>query len=101
VSGWKQNDYWLTTAGMWARSHYATGLRATAWTKGVFADLQNLTPEAIATAGFQRFGIVDPSPITRAAVEAWAAKAKADGDAWSIPVNITQLMLLSPDFMVA
>jgi uncharacterized protein (DUF1800 family) len=101
VSGWKQNDYWLTTAGMWARSHYATGLRSTAWTKGFNTELQNATPANIATSGFQKFGIVDPSPGTRAAIEAWATKSKADGDAWAIPINLTQLLLLSPDFMVA
>ena len=88
VSGWKQNDYWLTTAGMWARSHYATGLRSTAWTKGFVKETP--VPHAgrdRATSGSQKFGIVDPSPVTRAAVEAWAAKSKADGDAWAIPVE--------------
>ena len=68
---------------------------------GLFAGIQSQTPAAIVTAGFERFGIVDPSPTTRAALEAWVTQAKAGGDSWSIPPNLVQLLLLTPDFQLA
>ena len=58
-------------------------------------------PAAIVTQGFDRFGIVDPSPTTRAALEAWVTRAKAEGDSWSIPPNLVLLLLVSPDFQLA
>ena len=50
---------------------------------------------------FERFGIVDPSPTTRAALEAWVTRAKAEGHSWSIAPNLVLLLLASPDFQLA
>jgi uncharacterized protein (DUF1800 family) len=101
VAGWKQNSYWLSTASAWARAGFADHLRWKANEAGVFSGLQSQTPAAIATAAFERFGIVDPSPVTRSAIESWAARTRSEGDAWSIPPNLVLLLLLSPDFQLA
>jgi uncharacterized protein (DUF1800 family) len=101
VAGWKQNSYWLSTASAWARSGWAGYVRWVANDAGVFDGIESQTAAQIATAGFARFGIVDPSPTTRAALEAWVTKVKADGQAWSISPNLVHLLLLSPDFQLA
>jgi uncharacterized protein (DUF1800 family) len=101
VSGWKQNSYWISTASAWSRSSWASYVRWRANDAGLFAGIQSQTPAAIVTAGFERFGIVDPSPTTRTALEAWVTQAKAGGDSWSIPPNLVQLLLLTPDFQLA
>ncbi len=101
VSGWKQNEVWLSTAGMWGRSQWATYLRFHAWQAGVFAGLEGAAPSVIANEGFKRFGITNPSPTTRAAIEAWAAKTQAAYEYWIIPANLVQLLVLSPEFQLA
>ena len=101
VAGWKQNSYWISTASGWARSAWASHVRWKANDAGVFAGIQSQPAATIVTQAFQRFGIVDPSPTTRAALEAWVTRAKAEGDSWSIPPNLVHLMLLTPDFQLA
>jgi uncharacterized protein (DUF1800 family) len=101
VSGWKQNAYWISTASAWARSSWASYVRWKANEAGVFAGIQSQSAAAIVQQGFQRFGIVDPSPTTRAALEAWVTRAKSEGDSWSIPPNLVLLLLVTPDFQLA
>ena len=101
VAGWKQNSYWISTASSWARSGWASYVRWKANEAGVFAGLGSQSPAVAVQQGFDRFGIVDPSPTTRAALEAWVARAKSEGDAWSVPPNLVQLLLVSPDFQLA
>jgi uncharacterized protein (DUF1800 family) len=101
VAGWKQNSYWVSTASGWARSGWASYVRWVANDAGVFAGIQSQSAASIVTQAFARFGIVDPSPTTRAALEAWVTRVKSEGDSWSIPPNLTHLMLLTPDFQLA
>ena len=101
VAGWKQNSYWISTASSWARSSWASYVRWKANTAGLFAGIQSQSAPAIVTAGFEQFGIVDPSPTTRAALEAWVTQTKAAGESWSIPPNLVLLLLLSPEFQLA
>jgi hypothetical protein len=86
---------------MWGRSEWAAALRIHAWNAGVFSDLRHEAPATVVAAAFERFGITEPSPVTRAALEAWCAEAQKDGDDWSVPPNLVHLLCLSPDFQVA
>jgi uncharacterized protein (DUF1800 family) len=101
VAGWKQNSYWISTVSGWARSGWGSYVRWQANEAGVFAGIERQSSAAIVDEGFARFGIVDPSPATRAALEAWVTRTKAEGDAWSIGPNLVLLLLLSPDFQLA
>jgi uncharacterized protein (DUF1800 family) len=101
VAGWKQNEHWISTASSWAKSGWASHARWKASDAGVFAGITSRSPRTTVSEAFRRFGIVEPSPTTRAALEAWVARAKAEGDSWSIAPNLVHLMLLSPDFQVA
>jgi uncharacterized protein (DUF1800 family) len=101
VSGWKDNDYWISTSRAWARSGFARSTRSVVQTAGTLDSLQALTPADAVTAAFTRFGISDPSPVTRAALEAMCARAKKEGHPWSIGPNMTLLVMLCPDFLLA
>ena len=85
----------------WARTGWGSYLRWQANDAGVFAGIETQSSAAIATQAFERFGIVDPSPTTRAALEAWVTRAKAEGHSWSIAPNLVLLLLASPDFQLA
>jgi uncharacterized protein (DUF1800 family) len=101
VAGWKQNSYWISTASGWARSGWASYVRWQASEAGLFAGIQTQSATAIVDQGFAHFGIVDPSPTTRAALETWVTRAKAENHGWSIPPNLVLLLLVSPDFQLA
>ena len=101
VSGWGQNEYWLSTSNLWGRSQWASFVRYYAWQAGLLSGMEKLSvPERVQRA-FDQFGITEPSPTTRAALEGYCTKALADGDGWSIPAMLVHLLLLSPDLQVA
>jgi uncharacterized protein (DUF1800 family) len=101
VSGWKPNAAWLSAGQMWGRSEWAIWVRRLADLAGVFHGIEGDAPASIAQAGFDRFGITEPSPVTRAAIESFCTKAQAAGSSWVIPAELVVLLLLSPDFQVA
>lgn len=101
VSGWKQNAAWISTSAQWAKGSFAGWARWVANEAGVFAGAGSLTPAAAATAVFDRFGIEDPSPLTRKRIEEYVAREQTAKRTWAIPPNLVTLALLSPDFQLA
>ncbi|WP_426571596.1 DUF1800 domain-containing protein [Aquihabitans sp. McL0605] len=101
VAGWKQNAAWISTSAQWAKGSFAGWARWKANDAGIFAGAGSLAPAAAADAAFARFGIEDPSPLTRSQVEAYVAREKAAGRSWAIPPNLVTLALLTPDFQLA
>jgi uncharacterized protein (DUF1800 family) len=101
VSGWGQNQYWLSTSSAWARSGFANHVRWKATELGTLKSVLTATPKVAVQQALTQFGIVDPSPTTRAALEAYVTKARAEGDNWAVQPNLIMLMILSPDFQVA
>jgi uncharacterized protein (DUF1800 family) len=101
VAGWGQNGYWLNTSTTWARQSFASYLRWVGMDAGVLASTLNATPAAAVDQAFALFGITEPSPTTRAALEAYVTRARAEGDAWAVQPNLILLTVLSPDFQVA
>lgn len=100
VSGWKQNAYWLSTSANWGKAAFALQVR------NRVAESRQPTPDTrpartVVSEGFSRYGIVAPSPTTRAALEGWVSRAQAEGDAAHIAPNLAMLLLLSPDFQIA
>lgn len=105
VAGWRQNGAWLTSAYWWRRSDCAGYLRWVAtderrpyrWG----ADLpSNAAPRAVADRLFDTFGVVDPTPRTRASIEGWAAGVSGTWHGWSLRSNGIVLAALSPDVVV-
>jgi hypothetical protein len=50
---------------------------------------------------FDRLGIVEPSPATRARLEAWYTAANTGSNGWSIRGNALMIGLMTPDFQLA
>jgi uncharacterized protein (DUF1800 family) len=112
VAGWGLNGYWLSTATAWARGNFASWMR---WKVGDNANQLPILPElkagsngrvaltaaAAITLLFDRLGIVEPSPATRARLEAWYTAANTSSNGWSIRGNALMLGLLTPDFQLA
>jgi uncharacterized protein (DUF1800 family) len=101
VAGWGQNAYWLSTSAAWGRSGFASNLRWLARDAGVLASTLTATPAQAVQQAFAKFGITEPSPTTRAALEAYVTRARAEGDGWAVQPNLIMLTALSPDFQVA
>jgi uncharacterized protein (DUF1800 family) len=101
VAGWRQNDYWISSAAFWARAGFARDLT---WSvdkpTGVLPTVGKMTPAAGVQAAFDRFGITQPSTATRAALEQWFASQAKPDYSWSLQPDLITLVLLSPDFQV-
>jgi uncharacterized protein (DUF1800 family) len=108
VSGWRPNDYWLTTSRLWARATWANNI---VWQQNVHgADVQNtlsaITTKSVPDAiqyGFDSFGIDNPSAHTRSKLETWLAAQRADNQAWVnwTFIHLLTLLMLSPEFNLA
>ncbi len=109
VSGWRPNDYWLTTSRLWPRANWLTNLL---WRNDVRHSLSAIAgtgttgpmtvPDAV-QYGFDFFGIDSPSAHTRTKLEAWLTAQRADHNAWSdlTFMNLLILLMLSPEFNLA
>lgn len=101
VAGWGQNAYWLSSSSAWGRNAWASHMRWNAKDAGVLASVNGATPKAAVQAAFAQFGITEPSAQTRAALEAYVQRARAEGDHWAVQPNLIMLTAISPDFQVA
>ena len=108
VAGWKQNEYWISTSAVWAKSSYASRLRWRQFNDDVFADViaerpDRNDPERIPHAEFvamalDRYGITSPSPATEAALGQYLVAETAD---WARRAGLLMLPLMTPDFQLA
>jgi uncharacterized protein (DUF1800 family) len=101
VAGWGRNEEWLGTAAVWGRSQWATLARYFAWRDGWLKGVEWLPVPEMVQKALDAFGIVDPAPTTRAALEAACTTTIARGYGGTLRLVLVQLLLLSPDFMVA
>jgi uncharacterized protein (DUF1800 family) len=93
VGGWRGNEGWIATSTAWGRGSFASHCQWMARDRGIFAGADRMT--------FDRFGIADPSPATRAAVEAYVRGEQAARRGWAIQPSLVVLMMMSPDFQAA
>jgi uncharacterized protein (DUF1800 family) len=107
VAGWKLNDYWISTAGFWAKGAPARQIAASAQDRndrGVASWLPILdtgTPPVAAQAAFDAAGLVTVSAQTRQAIEAFITEIRQDSDVWSLRFGLIQALILSPEFQLA
>lgn len=105
VSGWRPNEYWLTTSRLWSRANWARNL---VWVnngqiQSLLSDIVSMTVADAVQAGFDLFEIDSPSAHTRSKLEAWLTKQRADNKAWVnwTFINLLTLLMLSPEFSLA
>ena len=108
VSGWRPNEYWLTTSRLWARASWT---RYIIWKKNLanknvgdtLSDIVGMSvPNAVQHA-FDVLAVDSPSAHTRSRLEAWLTAQRADRDAWRNLsfINLLTLVMLSPEFNLA
>ncbi len=103
VSGWRPNEYWLTTSRVWARANWS---RYIIWQNDVgntLSDIVGMTvPDAVQHA-FDVLAVDSPSSHTRTNLEAWLTAERADTGAWDnwSFINLLTLVMLSPEFNLA
>jgi uncharacterized protein (DUF1800 family) len=101
VAGWGSNDYWLSSGAMLSKAAFAAHVRWIARDAGLFRDFHKLRSGEAVQRAFAHFGIDEPSEAARRPLEAWHAQVSRSHEAWSIPPNLVQGVLLSPDFQLA
>jgi uncharacterized protein (DUF1800 family) len=103
VSGWRPNDYWLTTSRAWARANWS---RYIIWRNDVGNTLSAIVgmtvPDAVQYA-FDALGVDSPSSHTRKKLELWLTAQRADTHAWTnwSFINLLTLVMLSPELNLA
>jgi uncharacterized protein (DUF1800 family) len=99
VAGWKQNEYWVSSSAVWAKSSFASGLRWRQYESGVFENIDELEVPASVQTALDHYGISDPSPATRAALEQFVIAERATSR-WAERAGLLFLPLLTPDFQM-
>lgn len=104
VSGWRPNGYWLSTSALSARASFARHVAGAVWQRPDFALNRSLvedrarSDDAVVQAGFDAFGITDPTPATRRTLVTWLGPRRRE---WYATVNLITGLLSSPDFNLA
>jgi uncharacterized protein (DUF1800 family) len=103
VSGWRPNEYWLTTSRLWERANWS---RYIIWKNNVGDTLSDIVGMSVADAvqhAFDVFGVDSPSANTRSRLQAWLTAQRADSHAWTnwSFINLLTLVMLSPEMNLA
>ncbi len=103
VSGWRPNDYWLTTSRMWARANWAGYLVWQNDLRNTFSSIVGMTVANAVQHAFDLMGIDSPSTHTRSKLEAWLTSQRADTNAWRdyTFINLLILVMLTPEMNLA
>ncbi len=103
VSGWRPNEYWVTTSRIWARANWT---RNVIWQNDVQNTLSAITSMNVHDAvqhAFDVFAIDNPSAHTRSTLETWLTNERADAHAWDnwTFINMLTLVMLCPEMSLA
>jgi uncharacterized protein (DUF1800 family) len=103
VSGWRPNDYWLTTARLWARANWSRYIIWVKHTGDTLSSITNMTAFDAVQFAFDVMGIDSPSSHTRSKLETWLRDQRADNTAWRnlTFINLLTLVMLSPEMNLA
>lgn len=101
VSGWGDNDYWLSTATAWGRADFAQRIRWNLGDAGFLTAIEDrsLPADQAARTAFAEFGVLDPSveSITRVADQITLLRNK---HSWAVRPNVFTLICVSPEVQV-
>ncbi len=102
VSGWRQNDYWVSPTAHWGRYQFASYTRWQARERGLLReqieDTTATSAEAAADLALLQFGIDQPTAATRNALIAYA---NSEPNGWARHSGLLLLTPLTPDFQMA
>lgn len=104
VSGWKQNNYWISSSTFFARAEFARELARTAVFKlGLFRNFTDgsLTPAQMADAALAQFGIDSPTATTRQGLVDYLTRDNNPQTRSDLGFNAMRIVLMCPDFALA
>jgi len=103
VSGWRPNEYWLTTSRLWARANWLSYLVWQDDVQNTLSATASMTVHDAVQAAFDLCVIDSPSAHTRSTLETWLTAQRADNNAWTnwSFINLLALVLLSPELALA
>ncbi len=100
VSGWRSNQYWISSAAAWSKYQFANNLRWKLVKTTLLQDHQSLEPRTAAEQALAQFGIYQPSPRTVDSLTQFVT-AERSARGWGERAGLVFLPVLTPDFQVA
>lgn len=100
VSGWRPNGYWVNSSAYSGRAELARRCSWQLQQRGWWSNLDGLTPDAAVDHGAATFGLA-LSPTSRSAIVNWLANQRTTRERWDEKVNLTTLLLLTPEMSLA
>ena len=119
VAGWKNNAYWVNSTALWARADFARNLTWKANNAGFLAEImqRDVSNHHVMTAAdavdlaYRKFGLTSStgsiSPYVRGVLMTWLdtqfASEYAPTYSWThwAPIDLTTMMMLTPDVQLA
>ena len=111
VSGWRQNDYWITSTAAWAKFHYASRLRYFAAKRDDLVGAQEIlsynpkvyrfTPDQSADLAVANFDLGPIDGHGRQRLVDFVASVRASDHGWSERYGTMLLTLLLPELQMA
>ncbi len=100
VSGWRQNEYWISAPAMWAKSNFASHMRWRGIDAGLLANTASLSVDGAVNAALALHGIDRPSATTIAALRNFVDEERSSSR-WAEQAGLLFLTLLTPEFQLA
>ncbi|MEM7271730.1 MAG: DUF1800 family protein [Actinomycetota bacterium] len=111
VSGWRQNDYWISAAGDWARIHMIGDLRWKAVNRDDIKDADDVvgwnpltfkfTPEESVDKALWNFKIPHVNAASRQQLIDYVATVRTTDHRWMERAGVLFLILLLPEMQLA
>ena len=107
VSGWSQNSYWVSATAFYGRADFLAGVGTivhanTAPNAKPLPNVVTQTAQQAVNDAFNTFGVVDPTPQTRASLEGWLTTQKlAKTESYVERQFLIKLVCLSPEYQMA
>lgn len=101
VSGWRPNQYWISSASAWSKYQLASNLRWKLDKTPLLQDLASIDDtRVVAEQALAQFGIYQPSSRTLGSLDQFV-RAERSARGWGERVGLLFLPLLTPDFQMA
>lgn len=111
VSGWRQNEYWVTSTAAWAKLHYASRLRYFAARREDLIDAGEIvaynpkvwrhSPEASTDMALANFHVGPVDATSRQKIVDYVRRVRATEHTWSERYGTMLLTLLLPELQMA
>lgn len=110
VSGWRQNDYWISSAADWSRMHMVGDVRWTAFNRDDIKDVDDynwdtrtfvFTPEESVDKALWNFKIASVSAASRQNLISFVVSVRTSDHSWMERAGLMFLILMLPEMQLA